>query len=89
MDNVDFSVRVYPIKNGGDTKAFAEARVYIDGEPFSAIRGIRVVENINGGQFVSMPQSRDKEGRYKDVAFLLDSEQSKILNDIILENYNL
>ena len=82
-DDVKLDVKVYPINEPkGDTLAFAS--VGLDDEV--AIRGIRVV-NGSKGQFVSMPQSKDKNGEYHDVAFPLSGDLRKAVSKAILAEY--
>jgi stage V sporulation protein G len=60
-----FGVKIYPVKEPkGTTKAFASVTF----EDIMTIRGMRVIDGING-LFVSMPQSKDKDGEYHDIAF--------------------
>jgi DNA-binding cell septation regulator SpoVG len=44
-----------------------------------AINGVRIVSGEKDG-FVAMPQSRDKNGEYHDVAFPINSDLRKKLN---------
>jgi DNA-binding cell septation regulator SpoVG len=82
-DDVKLDVKVYPINEPkGDTLAFAS--VGLDDEV--AIRGIRVV-NGSKGQFVSMPQSKDKNGEYHDVAFPLSGDLRKAVSKAVLAEY--
>ena len=77
-------IRVYPLKDqpNNNTKAFASVTV----EDLIAIKGIRVVEGSKG-PFVTMPQSRDNEGNYHDIAFPINSDLRKALNKAVLEEY--
>jgi stage V sporulation protein G len=70
MDNeLNIDVRVYPIAEPkGSAVAFASVTFCAGEEPVSAINSIRVVENEKGA-FVTMPQSKDKNGEYHDLAF--------------------
>jgi stage V sporulation protein G len=82
-DEVNFDVRVYPIGDPkGCTKAFASVGV----EDLIAIRGVRVVEGENG-LFVSMPQSKDKDGEYHDIAFPLSGDLRKEISKAILNEF--
>ena len=88
MDNIDIDVRVYPIEDPrGNTLAFASAGFSVDGEDLIAIRGIRVVDSEKG-LFVAMPQSKDRDGEYHDVAFPLNGDLRKELNMAILDEYD-
>ena len=83
--DIKIDIRIYPINNGqnNDTKAFASVTV----DDLIAIRGIRVVEGEKG-LFTTMPQSKDKNGGYHDIAFPLNGDLRKEINKAILEKYN-
>ena len=77
-------VRVYPIDEPkGSTMAFAN--IAVDG--IIAIRGARVVLGEKGA-FVSMPQSKDKEGSYHDIAFPLNGDLRKEITADVLGEYD-
>jgi stage V sporulation protein G len=87
MANVTVDVRAYPIDiRESNTKAFASASFQIDGENIAAIHGIRVVQGEKG-LFVTMPQSKDKEGNYHDIAFPVDGGLRKEMSKAILAEY--
>jgi stage V sporulation protein G len=87
MSNVTVDVRAYPIDNQeSNTKAFASASFQMNGENIAAIHGIRVV-NGEKGLFVTMPQSKDKEGKYRDIAFPTNGELRKAMDKAILAEY--
>jgi stage V sporulation protein G len=76
-------VRVYPIENPqGSTKAFANVGI----EDLVAINGVRVVSGEKG-DFVAMPQSKDKDGNYHDIAFPINGELRKEMNKAVLDKY--
>jgi len=77
-------VRVWPLKENPDntTKAFASVTF----EDLIAIKGIRVVEGSKG-HFVTMPQSRDNEGNYHDIAFPVNSDLRKAMNKAVLDEF--
>jgi stage V sporulation protein G len=77
-------VRVYPLKNQEEnsTKAFASVTV----EDLIAIKGIRVVEGTKG-HFVTMPQSKDNEGNYHDIAFPVNGDLRKAMNKAVLDEF--
>ena len=71
MADTNIDVRVFPIDEPlGKTKAFATVTL----DDMAAICGIRVVQG-DKGDFVSMPQSQDKDGNYHDVAFPVDDDR--------------
>ncbi|MDR1208876.1 MAG: SpoVG family protein [Clostridiales bacterium] len=77
------SVKVYPInKPQGNTVAFANVGI----ETLVAISGIRVVSGKNG-LFVNMPQNKDKNDEYRDIAFPINSELRKEVNKEVLGAY--
>ena len=81
--DVLLDVKVYPIDDPqGSTKAFASVGV----EDIVAIRGIRIVEG-NKGIFVSMPQSKDKDGDYHDIAFPMNGDLRREMNKAILSEF--
>lgn len=85
MDNTTpkLDVRVFPLnEQDNSTKAFASIGV----EDLIAIRGIRVVEGSKG-LFVTMPQSKDQDGNYHDIAFPLNKELRQAMNKTILDEF--
>jgi stage V sporulation protein G len=77
-------VKVYPLKDPqSSTMAFANITV----DNLVAINGARVVSGEKG-DFVAMPQSRDKEGNYHDIAFPINGELRKELNKAVLAEYD-
>ncbi|GHV39588.1 hypothetical protein FACS189490_03440 [Clostridia bacterium] len=73
------TVKVYPIKEPqGNTLAFANVGI----ENLVAISGIRVVSGQHG-TFVDMPQSKDKNGDYRDIAFPINEELRKEVNKAV------
>lgn len=83
MSDIKLDIRVYPIDEPkGNTKAFASVGI----DDLIAIRGIRVVDGEKG-LFVTMPQSKDKEGNYHDIAFPLTGELRKEISNAVLDEY--
>ena len=81
--DVKLDIKVFPIADPkGDTLAFASVGL----NDTAAIRGLRVV-NSDKGQFVSMPQSKDKEGNYHDVAFPLSGDLRKAISRGVLDEF--
>ena len=82
-ENIKLNARVYLVKEPkNNTKAFAEITV----DDLVAIRGVHVIEGKNE-PFVSMPQTRDKYGEYKDVAFPINGDLRKEISRLVLEKY--
>jgi len=77
-------VKVSPIKDPkGSTMAFADITV----DNLVAINSARVVSGENGN-FVAMPQSKDKDGNFHDIAFPITSELRKEINKAVLDGYD-
>jgi stage V sporulation protein G len=51
-----------------------------------AVREIRIINGQNG-PFISMPQTKDREGNYKDLVFPTTKEGRAQLNTAILDAY--
>jgi stage V sporulation protein G len=80
---VKLDIKVFPIAEPkGDTLAFASVGL----DDTAAIRGIRVV-NGEKGNFVSMPQSKDKDGNYHDVAFPLSGDLRRAISKGVLDEF--
>jgi stage V sporulation protein G len=79
----DFTVRVYPIKDPKSSLvAFANATY----KEAIAISGIRIIEGEKG-TFVSMPQTKDAKGEYRDIAYPVTADLRKDLNAAVLGAY--
>ena len=77
-------IRVYPLKNPkGNTLSFASVSI----DNLVVIRGIRVVSG-RYDLFVSMPQSKDKNGNHHDIVSPLSNELQKAINDGVLAEHN-
>jgi stage V sporulation protein G len=84
-NNITMDVRAYPVDEPkGATLAFASVVFKMDGEDLAAIRGIRVIDSKKG-MLVSMPQSKDKDGSYHDIAFPLSGELRNKLTVAVLD----
>ena len=82
-EDTKLDVKVFPVAEPkGGTLAFASIGL----DNIAAIRGIRIVDSENG-QFVSMPQSKDKEGNYHDVAFPLSGDLRRAISSAVLAEY--
>jgi stage V sporulation protein G len=80
---VKLEVRAYPIDEPkGSTLAFANVGV----NDKIAINGIRVVQGERGN-FVSMPQSKDKDGGYHDYVTVKDDDVMKAIRKGVLAEY--
>lgn len=76
-------VRVFPLsKKDSNLKAFASITI----DDAVCITGIRIVEGKNG-VFMSMPQSKDNEGEYHDIAFPITKEAREELEATVLDAY--
>jgi stage V sporulation protein G len=80
---MSLEVRAYPIKTPkGSTKGYAS--VTVDGM-FGA-HGIGIVEGKNG-LFVTMPQTKDAKGGYRDIFHPVTAEVRKALQDAVLSEF--
>lgn len=76
-------VKVYPAKEGGRLKAYAT----IVFENCFIVRDLKVIEG-HKGLFVSMPSRRRKDGSFRDIVHPLNSETRKMIEDLIIDEYN-
>ncbi len=77
-------VRLNLTHKEGAVKAFGS--LSLDGE--FAVKGLRVMEDKNGRNFVSMPSRQKSDGTYEDICFPLNKEFYHELQDAVLEQYN-
>jgi stage V sporulation protein G len=84
MLNTNLDVRVYPIDEPkGNVLAFAS----VAADNLVVIHGIRVIDSEKG-MFVSMPQSRDKDGGFHDIAFPLNTDLRNEISEAVINEYN-
>jgi stage V sporulation protein G len=76
-------VRVFPV---GEDKLKAYASIVLD-ECF-IINDLKVIQGKRG-LFISMPSRRRKRGGYRDVAHPLNNETRQMIEDRILEEYQV
>ena len=82
---MNLEVRVYPIAEPkGNTKGFASVTV----DDMFGAHGISIKEGKNG-LFVSMPQTRDGKGEFRDIFHPVTSEGRKALNDAVLSEFSI
>jgi len=82
-ESVKLDVRVYPINEPKkDTVAFASVTV----ADLVAISGVRVVDSEKG-LFVSMPQAKDAQGEYRDIAFPVMKGLRQEISKAVLDAY--
>ena len=85
MPDSNLNIRVYPLDEPkSSTVAFANISV----GNLVAIRGIRVIDSASKGKFVSMPQAKNKDGGYDDVAFPLNADLRKQISAEVLQEYD-
>jgi len=83
LENTKIEARAYPIAEPkSNTLAFAS--ITIDGK--FAVNGIRVVQSEKG-PFVTMPQTRDAKGEYRDVCFPTTKELREQIKETVLTEY--
>lgn len=76
--------RVFMLGNQDNAlKAFASITI----DDAVCITGIRIIEGKNG-VFMTMPQSKDNEGEYHDVAFPITKEAREAIQDAVLDEYD-
>jgi stage V sporulation protein G len=75
-------VKVAPVQGEGPTRAMASVTL---GESF-VVHGLRVVEGEKG-LFVAMPQRKDGQGNYRDVAHPVTPEMRAVVSSAVLEGY--
>ena len=80
---MSLEIRAYPISEPkGSTKGFASVNI----DDTFGVHGISIVDGKNG-LFVSMPQTRDRSGNYRDIFHPVTKEGRQQLNDAILNEY--
>ena len=75
-------VKVYPTRENSRLKAYAT----IVFENSFIVRDLKVIEG-HKGLFVSMPSRRRKDGSFRDIVHPLNSETRKMIEDLIIEEY--
>ncbi|HCA29657.1 MAG TPA: SpoVG family protein [Ruminococcaceae bacterium] len=81
-NNFELDVRVTPIKNGGNVKAYASVNI---GSAF-AVKNLRIIEG-NKGLFVAMPSVKNHKGEYDDIFFPISKESRAALNNAVISAY--
>jgi len=83
MSDIKLNIKVYPISEPkNSTVALASVGI----EDLVAITGVRVV-NGEKGLFVAMPQSKDKDGNYHDIAYPINGDLRKEINRAVIAEY--
>jgi len=84
ISETKLDVRAYPIKEPkGKTVAFASVTI----NDMIGINGIQVVDGKNG-LFAQMPQTKDTNGSYRDIAFPVTRELRLQLNSAVIDAYH-
>jgi len=84
MRDVKLDIRIHHIEEPkGNTKAFATVGI----DDLAVIRGVRVVDSYKG-LFVTMPQSKNSEGEYHDIAFPVVGNLRKEITQAVLDGYS-
>ncbi len=81
---MDIKVSSIALLDREDSKTRAVATLVINDE--IVIHGIKVIEGKNG-EFVKMPQKRDREGNYNDIVFPVTAELRDQIVNAVLERY--
>ena len=74
-------VRMNKVENFGKLRAFFDL---LTGDGFT-IKGFKIMEGVNG-LFVSMPSTKDKDGKYNDDIYCVKEIRQK-LNQLATEHY--
>ena len=74
-------VRMNKVENFGKLRAFFDI---LTGDGFT-IKGLKIMEGTNG-LFVSMPSTKDKDGKYNDNVYCVKEIRQK-LNHLATEHY--
>ncbi len=69
-----------------ENKLRAYVNITIDG--CFMVRGLKVIRGQTG-LFVAMPNKKSKNGVFRDVAHPLDSDTRQMIEDRVLEEYNV
>lgn len=78
-------VRLTMLQNAGGVKAIGSFS--LDGE--FAIRGIRVMEDKNGRNFVAFPSREKQDKTYEDVAFPISKDSYHKITEAILDKFQM
>ncbi|MCM1061330.1 MAG: SpoVG family protein [Eubacterium sp.] len=81
---MDIKVSSITLLNNEESKTKAMATLVVNDE--FAIHGVKVIEGKNGA-FVQMPQKRDFNGNYNDIAFPATAELREQISTAVLERY--
>lgn len=76
-------IRLNLLKTDSGVKAIGS--ISLDGE--FAIRGIRVMEDKHGRNFVAFPSREKSDGTYEDIAFPLNKELYHEITESIINEY--
>ncbi len=79
-------VKIYPFEPGEvfkNLRAYAEVTL----NDSLVIKGIRVLENENGGLYIGFPSQMGKENEYRDLIVPKTPELKKHLRDQIIKSY--
>ena len=81
-EGLKLDVNVRPIAPMGNLLAFANVTI---GDCFK-IDGFRICSGENG-QYVNMPSTQDKQGKWRDVCWPVTADFRRQLNDALIEGY--
>ena len=83
-DDANIAIQIYLLDNANSkTKAFANISI----NDVVGIRGVRIVDGEKG-LFVTMPQSKDKDNNYHDVAFPVSGDLRKKISQSVLQEFD-
>lgn len=79
-------VKIYPFESSGAQKTLrAYAEITLNDS--LVIKGIRVLQNANGGLYIGFPSQMGSENKYRDLIIPKSPELKKLLRDQIIKAY--
>lgn len=83
QSNMNITAKVFPVREPRENLlAFASLNL---GNGF-AVQGVKVLQGKNG-PFVAMPQMKNKQGEWHDIAFPTTKESRAAVSRVVLEEY--
>lgn len=69
----------------GESAVKARTSITLDG--VFVVRGVKVIQGTEG-VYVAMPSTKDREGKYQDIAHPIETELRVHITEKVLEEYN-
>lgn len=83
-ENLNIEVKVVALDGDTAIKGLASIKI----EDSIVVNNIRIIEGENG-LFVTMPDQKEKDGKYKDLLTIIDDRTKDKINSEILEKYEI